>query len=169
MPKIDRTIIDRFDTSKSKDRRYYHKKAGQANYIFLRHELMFIILKTDGREIDDTRFKDIRRDPLILRIGSELELKLHRKAGDKGVTVHLSDGCYKNIKYEMLVMLEHRQKNNVIYKFNALNGIPAYSGMYEHKRQLLNELLKTAKKHNIKLKRDEFRLITKLKKVKVFT
>ena len=168
LPKIDRTIIERFDASKSKDRRYHHKKAGLANYKFLRYGLRFIILKTDGKETDENaQFQDIRTDPLILRVGPHLELKLHKKA-IKGVTVHLTKACYRNIKYEMLEMLEHQQTNNVIYKFNALNGIPAYAGVIEHKKKLLKELLKAAKKHNIALKREYFRLNTKLKKVKAF-
>jgi hypothetical protein len=165
---IDQTIMTRFDTSKSKDKRYHHKKAGLANYKYLHHELMFIIMRTEGKACDETQFRNIGRDPLILRIGSELELKLYRKA-DKGVTVRLSNDCYRKIKYEMLELLEHRQIEKLKYKFNALNGIPAYAGMIEHKLQLLKELLKAAKKQQIPLKRSDFRLNMKLTRVKVFT
>jgi hypothetical protein len=160
--------MERFDTSKSKDKRYHDKQAGLANYKYLRHELKFMIMRTEGKACDETQFRYIGRDPLILRIGFELELKVFRKA-DKGVTVRLSNDCYRNIKYEMLELLEHRQLEKLKYKFNALNGIPAYAGMIEHKRQLLKELVKTAKKQGIALKRSDFRLNTKLMRVKVFT
>jgi hypothetical protein len=168
LPSIDQTIITRFDSNKSKDKRYHAKKAGLANYKYLRHELMFIIMRTEGKTCDETQFKHIGRDALILRIGSELELKLYRKA-DKGVTVRLSNDCYRKIKYEMLELLEHRHIEKLKYKFNALNGIPAYAGMIEHKRQLLKELLKSAKKQQIPLKRSDFKLNTKLTRVKIFT
>jgi hypothetical protein len=64
--------------------------------------------------------------------------------------------------------LEKRQIEQVKYWFNALNGIPSYAGINEHKRMLLRDILKLAKKHGIALKRSDFRLNTRRKIYKVF-
>ncbi len=91
---IDNLMINRFETDKSKDRRYHHRKAGKANYIYLRYELMIAILRSEGEEMDEKRleqrFQDIRKEPLEVRInGGEIVLKLHKTA-NKGMTVHFT-------------------------------------------------------------------------------
>ncbi|MDR2884954.1 MAG: hypothetical protein LBV09_07580, partial [Deferribacteraceae bacterium] len=64
---IDEFMINRFETDKSKDRRYHHRKANKANYFYMRYELMIAILRSDGEETDEKRleqkFKDVRKDP----------------------------------------------------------------------------------------------------------
>lgn len=171
LPEIDKKIINRFEIGLSKDRRYRRKKKGQANYTYLRHELMFVILRTDGDDLcserANQRFDDIRTKPLIISIGGEIQLKLHKKA-DTGYTVCLSKACYRDIKTKLLELAEHRQIKQMHYWFNALNGIPAYAGMIEHKRQLLKAVLQISKKHGTALKRSDFRLNTRLQKYKVF-
>ncbi len=173
LPTIDEQIETRFETDRSKDQRYRAKKRGDPSYFYLRHELKLIIMRTDGDEWRAARrdqiFYDIRQTPLEVRIEGEggLVLKLHRKAAN-GISVCLTKACYRDKKAEMLELLEHRQIDLLKYVFNALNGVPAYSGVVEHKKLLLQEILNAAKKHRIWLRREDFRLRTKLDRYKVF-
>jgi hypothetical protein len=170
LPQIDEQIETRFETDRSKDERYRSKKRGEPNYFYLRHELKLIIMRTDGDEWGSEQpFNDIRKTPLEIRIEGDggLALKLHRKAVS-GISVCLSKACFRDKKYELLELLEHRQLGRLKYMFNALNGVPAYSGVVEHKKLLLQEILNAAKKHGIRLKREDFRLKTKLERYKVF-
>jgi hypothetical protein len=96
-----------------------------------------------------------------------LVLKLHRKAV-KGVSVCLTKACYRDKKAELLELLEHREIDRLKYMYNALNGVPAYSGVVEHKKLLLQEILNAAKRHGIWLRREDFRVRTKLDRYKVF-
>jgi hypothetical protein len=169
---IDELMISRFEADKSKDRRYHHRKAGKVNYLYLRYELMIAILRSEGEETDEKRleqrFQDIRKEPLEIRLhGGEIILKLH-KTVDKGLTIHFTKDCYRNLKTKFMELLEKRQIEQLKYWFNALNGIPAYAGINEHKRMLLTHIVKSAKKHGIALKRSDFRLNTRRKIYKVF-
>jgi hypothetical protein len=165
---IDTLMISRFETDKSKDKRYHHRKAGKANYFYLRYDLQIVIQRSEGEETDEKRleqkFKDIRKEPIEISIGDEITLKLHFTANE-GFTVHFTKACYRNLKIKFA---EQRQTNQVKYWFNALNGIPAYSGIIEHKRRLLDYIIKTARKHGISLTRSDFRLTTRRKIYKVF-
>ncbi|GAB1536727.1 hypothetical protein ADMFC3_23580 [Geovibrio sp. ADMFC3] len=173
LPEIDKKIETRFATDRAKDKRYRAKKNGECNYFYLRYGLQLIIMRTDGNERhaarQEQRFDDIREVPLEIRIEGDgnLVLKLHRKAVN-GISVCLSKACYRDKKVELLELVEHRRTMQVIYLFNMLNGIPAYSGVTEHKKLLLKEVLNAAKKHGVKLSKDDFRLKTKLVKYKVF-
>ena len=173
LPQIDKQIETRFATDRAKDQRYRAKKRGECNYFYLRHELKLIIMRTDGNEwsseLRSHPFDDIRQKPLEIRIEGDgnLVLKLHRKAVS-GISVCLSKSCFRDKKYELLNLLEHRQISKMMYAFNKLNGVPAYSGVVEHKKLLMKELINAAKKHGIKLRREDFRLKTKLERYKVF-
>jgi hypothetical protein len=169
--RIDSLMVSRFETDKSKDKRYHHRKAGKANYFYLRYDLMVVILRSEGVETDEKRleqkFKDIKKEPIEINIGDEIVLKLHFTATE-GFTIHFTRTCYRELKYKFAELLEKRQVEQVKYWFNALNGMPAYAGIIEHKRKLLDYILKTAKKHGISLKRTDFRLIMRRKVYKVF-
>jgi hypothetical protein len=132
---------------------------------------MIVILRSDGVEMDEKRleqkFKDIRKEPIEICIGDEIVLKLHFTATE-GFTIHFTRACYRSLKANFSELLEKRQVEQVKYWFNALNGIPAYAGIIEHKRKLLDYILKTAKKHGINLKRTDFRLTMRRKIYKVF-
>ena len=172
LPQIDKIICTLFETDKSKDKRYHQRKAGKANYFYLRYDLMVAILRSEGTETDEKRleqqFKDIRKEPLEIRLmGGEVVLKLHKSVA-KGLTIHFTKDCYRELKAKFMELLEKRQIEQVKYWFNALNGIPAYSGINDHKRMLLKDILKTARKHRIALKRADFRLFPKRKVYKVF-
>jgi hypothetical protein len=72
---IDVKLVTDYETNMSKDRRYHHKKAGWANYAYLRYEGMIAVLKTDGKgasadnedEPDEGKrieYKDFRKESL---------------------------------------------------------------------------------------------------------
>ena len=170
LPHIDNVIQTLFDTDKPRGCRYHHKKAGKANYLYLRYDLQIVILRSDGEEVCSERleqkFQDIRTTPLAMYVG-ELRLKLHRKT-DGRITVCFTKDCYHELKGKFLDMLEKREIERIKYWFNALNGVPSYAGVIEHKRLLLAMILKNAKRHGIPIKRSDFRLTTRLKKYTVF-
>lgn len=176
---IDKKIIERFETTISKDQRYRRKKKNLVNYVYLRWELTLIILKTDGEDSCEERstqkFHHIRDTPLEITIGSELQLKLTKeemtKAKDKqkrkqGYTYYLTKQCYRNIKAALLEDVEHRRKDAVIYRFNALNNIPAYAGIIKHKKLLKKVVLNAGKKHGMKFEDSDLVVSTKLYKYK---
>ena len=137
-------------------------------------------MKTEGKETLPERliapFSDIRVRSLEVcpnyalqrdNVESELTVKVARKAAG-GFTVYLSNNCFRDIIRNMLEMVENKQSGKLTSAFNMLNGIPAYSGIIKHKRKILKEILESAKKHKLHLKRADFKLITKLEKYKVF-
>jgi len=170
--KIDKRIIKIFDLSgQTRNTRYKNKKCGIANFIYLRWENIAIILRTQG-EIKDyqetEKFLDISKG-IIIRISDEISFKIGYAAGEAGkITCRLEKHCFQELLGDLLILLEHKKINELIYRFSILNNLPAYKGIIEQKHQIRNTVLKNAKKHNIKLNMENFFIFTRKKMYKVF-
>jgi hypothetical protein len=166
--RTDKKLIELYEADRSKDKRYHYKKAGKTNFTYLRFDRIFIMQATNVIE-DYKHGYDLKTRPFIYSPTPDgiLELKISPNVEGK-FTLWLSRDCYRNIKATIYEYLARRQPEKAIYTFNALNGVPCYSGINEQKTQMLREILKEAKRHNLKLKRDDFRINTYLKINKVF-
>ena len=106
--KIDEKLVTDYETNMSKDRKYHRKKAGWANYAYLRHEGMIVVLKTKGKgasvdreddpdEEKPTKYKDFRKESLVFHPkNGKLSLKVGLKDGQ--FTLYLSKTSYQRIK-----------------------------------------------------------------------
>jgi hypothetical protein len=166
--RTDKKLVDLYEADRSKDKRYHYKKAGKTNFTYLRFDRIFIMQATNAIE-DYKHGYDLKTRPFTYSPTPDgiLELKVSPNSDGK-FTLWLSRDCYRNIKATIYEYLARRQPEKAIYTFNALNGVPCYSGINEQKAQMLREILKEARRHNLKLKRDDFRINTYLKINKVF-
>ncbi len=125
---IDTKLIEKYNASIGKDRRYRNQQKGQANYLFIRWENQSLLLRSAGEyQEPDDKFVDISIKPLLLTIGTALKIKIV-PTGSKGkVTAYLAKEVYRNIKSELLDHCAHKRVEVLKSRFSALNGIPAYS------------------------------------------
>lgn len=178
LSKIDEKLVIDYETNMSKDRKYHHKKAGYANYAYLRHEGMIVVLKTDGKGApkdneDDpniekrTKYKDFRKEPIVFHPQNEkLSLKIGLK--DKQFTLYMSKTSYQRIKQECVDLLIKGETKIMFAKFKALNSLPPYKGIYKQKKAIMHKLLDLSKRHGRGLKKADFKLSNKVIRRKVF-
>jgi predicted DNA binding CopG/RHH family protein len=178
-PKIDAIIVEAYGTNMSKDRRYYNKKAGKANYAYLRYEGMIAVLKTIGttapadKEDDPDitkrkQYNDFRKTALVFQPTQEGKLVLKIGQVDNQITLRLTDNCFERIKKECSEHLMKFQIKQLLYTFKALNNIPPYMGVYRQKLSLKRYLLIKARKHGIALKPKDLPVSSKLIRRKVY-
>lgn len=171
--KIDERLMDKFHiTGMSKHNRYYNKKRGIANFLYIRYGSLCLVLKSvgnDGGLSESEEFQDIREFPIEVEISNNIQLKINLSKTGKSWTAYFARECYRSIKAELLECLEHRQMRDLEYKFGALNNIPAYSGINEQKKQMRNAIFLCAKKNGMVLNKDRFWICFKRKIYKVFS
>jgi hypothetical protein len=167
--KIDDKLIKKYEADLGKDARYRRQKKGLGNYIFLRRESMAVIFRSTGDYVqrNDT-FVDIAESPLIIQVGDTLRLKIVPIGSRGHCTVYIEKQVLRDFKAELFDHCRHRRVDILISRFQALNGIPAYSGITQQKSVLLSEILKEAKKHGLQLKRSDFPIQTRRKIYTVF-
>lgn len=148
---IDDKLIKKYNANLSKDRKYYYKKKGIANHIYLRWQSVIVILRTDGEVAagNDSGFTPFDKETgvLPLKIGNKTEVEIH--AHNNQLSLVLSNSTYRRVRAEILEYIEHGNINAAIYTFNALNGIPAYYGINKQQVQMYKEILRAFKKSNL--------------------
>lgn len=171
--KIDGRLMEKFQiVGMSKHNRYYNRKRGMANFLYLRYNSLAMILKSPGEDgglSASEEFMDIRETPTEVEISTNIQFKINLSRTGKSWTAYFTKECYRSIKAEMLECLEHRQIRDLEYKFKALNNLPAYTGINEQKMQLRKVILQHAKKNRVVLNKDNFWICFKRKIYKVFS
>lgn len=167
--KIDEKLIKKYEADLGKDARYRRQKKGLANCMFLRWECIAIIFRSPGdyAQRDDT-FVDIEEAPLIFQVGDTLRLKIVPVGSRGRCTAYIDKEVLRDIKAELLDHCRHRRLDILKRRFQALNGIPGFSGITQQKSVLLSEILKEAKRHGLQVKRSDFPIKTRRKIYKVF-
>lgn len=162
-----------------KDQRYRRHAKGLANVLYLRWEQCAVLMMTEGVRdflIDDC-FVDIRVQPMTVPISPQIELIVHAARGKsangrntRSITVHLSRECYRELKASLrdaviaAKALQDRCARNpqqlILSQFDRLNGLPAWGGIIEQKRQLVDWTCEYARSAGIRIKKDDFRVKT---------
>ncbi len=154
---IDDKLIRKYHADMGKDARYRAKKAGRANYAYIRWGSYAVILRTKGIELslqDPDRFYDIRNKPYIFKVGSWISVKIGPARIGKKFTAYLCKDSYRNIKAIMRENIEHRRMDVFDQYYYRLESLPAFSGILSQMGELYRfcraEIKKTNQKHNIK-------------------
>jgi len=150
--KIDEKLKSKYPID-SKDVKYKRKKKGLVNFAFTRWYTYSLIFHTAGEwdiSLDD-KFVLIDTNPIYIRTGETLILKIGKNRAGRSYTVFLEKTCYRDIKYQLIEAVEHRHLNKVALIWQRLDNIPGFSGIIEQRKIMRNELAETAKKHNIKI------------------
>lgn len=168
---IDQKLIQKYDAGISKDQRYRRHKKGEANHIFLRWENCALILRTSGecRQGSDDNFIDIGIKSMIIKVGETLRLKIVPVGSRGACTVYIDKNVFRDLKAELLDHCRHRRCDILIKRFQALNGIPAYSGITQQMSGLVTDIIKAGRKHCLTLSRSDFSIRTSRKIYKVFS
>src|SRR5690625_3173035 len=132
---IDKKLIHKYQTKKSKFQRSRIKSKGFANFYFLRWENIAVILHSGGNIsndiVYDDKFKKLSENPMFLKISERITLKIQKsKIKNKKVDVFLKKESYQNIKEQIYeVVTKTKRKENIITEFKKLNGLPSYRGI----------------------------------------
>jgi len=136
--KIDSKIMEKFpETTLSKDQRYRRKKAGYANYVYLRYNRWGLLLKSRGKSSprDDENWSHFAKTPYEFPVGEYLELKIG-PGGKSKYTCYLTRRSYRAIKTLLRELFEDQRWEQLERQWHALSLLPAYSGMISQVNQL---------------------------------
>jgi len=167
---IDKRLIKLYPIDFSKDKKYYQHKRKKANYAYLRWQKHVVILHTEGAVADYAghKFIDFRVKPLIVPIGDERGLTLKIGKSSDGFTIYLSRVSFNEVKFNIIESIKNHNTKDVEYRFNSLNYLPGYTGIYKQRKSLLNTVKEHYKRNNIKFDRKDFKLAAYRRSVKVF-
>lgn len=171
---IDKRLIERYGTRKSKFQRARRKKRGEANFYYMRWHNVVVMLHTQGAinfELED-EFFDIRTKPIEFSISESVSfvLRFHAKKGGSGnYTFYLAKSTYKGIKDDIKVNAQTQQIPKLYGTFIRFNNFPAYAGIVFQKRELLKYLISQADKHSLHYKKSNFVIKDKINnKIKIW-
>lgn len=166
---IDKKLITKYQTNVSKYQRYRFKQKNQANFIYLRWEHIAVIVHTNGNiptiEGMDS-FKNLKDGAMVIQLSKFLALSVVTYNGK--TTVRFSRESYRTLKTHISTYAKHKQKAKIIETIQKLNGIPAYKGVFEQKRQLVEFAIQELDKNGVYAGVNEFRVTNKRKLYKVF-
>jgi hypothetical protein len=155
---IDMKLIEMYQTNQTRSQRVRSKEKGCANFFFLRFNDIAIVLmatnkfegkKTKTREdiIIDHDFLCIDNRPLSLNLGRVLALKIHTK--ENRITVSMDRRMFLDKKAELQEVSKRRSYGLAQREFGKLNGLPAYHGIIQQKKELLAYLVSELKRHGV--------------------
>lgn len=173
---IDRKIITKYQTEKTKYQRAYAKRKKLANFMYLRWENIAIILHTNGSFaegiIADDKFNDVKHQPIFLKISDlvAFDIQFVNKKGqaERTVTVRMSREMYQGQKDHLFTIAQTKSKKIMIAEYDKLNGLPAWAGIIAQKRRLAQHLVKMAEKNFVQLEQRELRINDKRKIVSIW-
>ena len=177
-PQKDAEIERYYKSDIKKYQRTYRKHAhGLRNYFYMRWGSIGIVLASEGKPDPDLRhieqfLKDVRKEPLHLRISDITELIIHAqpRANKKTlkVNVYLSKETIQIIKANLLQTLKQyanpsgkktqKQAKNAIRKAWLVNGYPSFNGLLEQKKQLKKWYLREARIRGINIPDKDLKL-----------
>ncbi len=130
---IDKKIFSKYpEAGYNKDQRYRRKKAGQANFAYLRWHNVGVILRTEGEvkeKPDPEQFFRLDSVPLIFAVGSMVEIKVAKAKAGRNYTAFLSKKSFRTIKGILRDNIHHRRLEVAEKYWDRLCGFPAFSGV----------------------------------------
>lgn len=166
---IDKKLIAKYQTNVSKYQRYRIKQKNQANFMYLRWEHIAVILHTNGNipQIEGMdSFRSLRDGSMTIQLSKYLALSVVMQNGK--TTVRFSRESYRTLKAHIATYAKHKQKGKIIETIQKLNGVPAYKGVFEQKKQLVEFAIGELEVNGIFAGISEFRVTNKRKLYKVF-
>jgi len=164
---IDRKIIAKYHSDKSKDQRSRLKKKGYANFVFMRWDRCAWILQSPGVVRDDIvyddTFHDLAKRPIAVRAGPETLLVVGLFGRNGGVSVKMSKETYRDIRAGLMEAAYSGDRKRCVREFNKQNGLPAWHGIVEQKVRLAEYLVQQARSHQMKLSKRDLRIYTRRK------
>lgn len=151
---IDRKILSKYpEAGYNKDQRYRQKKAGQANFAYLRWHNIGVLMRTEGevRERPDAdKFVRLDAEPMIFAVGTVIEIKIAKAKAGKNYTAFLSKKSYREIKAVLRDNIRHHRPAVAEEYWNHLRGLPAFSGILEQTKELTKWIRKECKLAGLK-------------------
>lgn len=140
LDQIDRKILGKYPMCEwDKDRRYRAKKAGMANFVYIRWNLSGILMHTPGKlvEIEDPdRFFSLRERPYVFQVGSWVSIKIGPARKGKKFTAYLTKQSYRSIKALLRENIEKRRFDEFRKYYERLEDLPAFSGIVAQVHEL---------------------------------
>lgn len=137
---IDRKILNKYpEAGHNKDQRYRNKRAGKANFAYLRWQNVGVILCTEGdvkERPDPDQFVRLDSAPLIFAVGSTVEIKIAKAKAGRKYTAFLSKQSFRTIKGILRDNIRHHRIEVAVKYWDRLRGLPAFSGILEQTREL---------------------------------
>jgi len=164
---IDKKLINKYQTKKSKFQRSRIKSKGFANFYFLRWENIAVILHSEGNLsngiVYDDKFKNLSKNPMFLKISERITFKIQKSnIKNKKIDVFLAKESYQNIKEQIYeIAMKTKRKENIVTEFKKLNGLPSYRGINQQQKNLREALIKFCKRHQIIIRKYELFIRTK--------
>ena len=156
--RVDKKILDKYPMLLwGKDQKYRAKKAGKANFAYVRWGRCAVILHTKGLvpEVQDPdRFYHVRENPYTFPVGSWIEVKISPSKTGKRYTAYLTKQSYRNLKALLRENIEHRRLEVFEKYYKRLEGLPAFSGILGQMRELYrfcrSEIRKVDRQYRLK-------------------
>ncbi len=166
---IDKKLIAKYQTNVSKYQRYRIKQKNQANFMYLRWEHVVVIVHTNGDipviESMDS-FRNLRNGSMTIQLSKYLALSVVMQ--NAKTTVRFSRESYRTLKVHIATYAKHKQKGKIIETIQKLNGVPAYRGVFEQKKQLVEFAIGELEQNGVFTGINEFRVTNKRKLYTVF-
>ncbi len=176
-PEKDSQIAKYYKSHLKKYQRTYRKHTkGLRNYFYMRYQNTGIVLATEGKADPDLQhieqfLKDIRKEPLRLKVSDITELVIHaqerREKKTLKVNIYLSKETIQIIKANLLQTLKiyanppkakQKQAKNAVRKAWLINGYPSFIGLLEQKKQLKRWYINEARIRGINLSWSDLKL-----------
>ena len=154
---------------KKYQRTYRRHVLGLRNYFYMYFQGTGIVLATEGQPDPELKhiesfLKDIRKEPLKLRISDITELIIHAQPRKSRkvlkINVYLSKETLQIIKANLLQVLKQyanppkkaqKQAKNAVKRAWLINGYPSFNGLLEQKKQLKRWYIREARIRGINL------------------
>lgn len=137
--RVDAKICSKYpEVELGKDKRYQAKKAGKANYAYLRWDRWGILLRSRGEksERDDDIWHEFKQVPYVFSVGEFfLELKIG-PGGRSKYTCYLTKSSYRALKTLMREYFEDQRFDQLVKQYQALAELPAFSGLIRQADEL---------------------------------
>ncbi len=158
--RIDHRLLAKFEIiGKTKHKRYYGKKKGKANYLYFRYNNFAFVFKTKGEIVEETdseKFYDIRERAVEIQISTDIAFKIYKASEEEHFTVYFTRDTFRGIKAGFFELIDHRNLYELKFRFDNLNKIPTYSGIFKQKVSLKQHIFKHAKKSGLILNDEDF-------------
>ena len=176
-PEKDPEIAKYYKSNLKKYQRTYRRHAkGLRNYFYMRWNSTGIVLATQGKADPELKhiesfLKDIRKEPLKLRISDITELVVHAQERKSRktlkVNVYLAKSTLDIIKANLLQVLKlnanppkakQKQAKSAVKRAWLVNGYPSFSGLLQQKKDLKRWYLREARIRGINIPQSELKL-----------
>ena len=176
-PEKDKEISQYYKSNLKKYQRVYRRHTkGLRNYFYMRWNSTGIVLATEGKADPELKhiesfLKDIRKEPLKLRISDITELIIHAQERKNKktlkVNIYLSKETIQIIKANLLQALKlhanppkkaQKQAKSAVKRAWLVNGYPSFSGLLQQKKDLKRWYLREARIRGINIPQSELKL-----------